>query len=153
MSLKITFRQSQLSTSIPRNVTRVRTHSIKNNFSNHTKTYTLHVRWELTQYITLTRLFILIVSKSICEKIAFEKRLKSYGLRFTFVSFQVLIPPAPIGGRKERGGGGKGKKKTNIRKEVTREWRAKKKALSDFKENPKQYLSSSNNLHYLSEKS
>ena len=49
-------------------------------------------------------------SKSICEKIAFEERLKSYGLRFTFVSFQVLIPPAPIGGRKERGGVGKGKK-------------------------------------------
>ena len=55
-------------------------------------------------------MFILIVSKSICEKIAFEERLKSYGLRFTFVSFQVLIPPAPIGGRKERGGVGKGKK-------------------------------------------
>ena len=55
-------------------------------------------------------MFILIVSKSICEKIAFEKRLKSYGLRFTFVSFQVLIPPAPIGGRKEQGGVGKGKK-------------------------------------------
>ena len=105
MSLKITFRQSQLLTSIPRNVTRVRTHSIKNNFSNRTKTYTLHVRWELTRYITPTRLFILIVKKT-----AFEKRLKSYGLRFTFVSFQVLIPPAPIGGRKERGGVGKGKK-------------------------------------------
>ena len=70
-------------------------------------------------------MFILIVRKSICEKIAFEKRLKSYGLRFTFVSFQVLIPPAPTGGRKEWGGGGKEKKKTNIRKEVTREWRAK----------------------------
>ena len=110
MSLKITFRQSQLSTSIPRNVTRVRTYSIKNNFSNRTKTYTVHVRWELTRYITPTRLFILIVSKSICEKIAFEERLKSYGLRFTFVSFQVLIAPAPIGGRKERGGVGKGKK-------------------------------------------
>ena len=105
------FYQSQLSTSISRNVTRVRTHSIKNNFSNHTKTYTLHLWWLLTQYITLTRLFILIVSKSICEKIAFEERLKSYGLRFTFVSFQVLIPPAPIGGRKERGGVGKGKKR------------------------------------------
>ena len=56
-------------------------------------------------------MFILIVSKSICEKIAFERRLKSYGLRFTYVSFQVLIPPSPIGGRKERGGGGKGKKR------------------------------------------
>ena len=56
-------------------------------------------------------MFILIVSKSICEKIAFEKRLKSYGLRFTFVSFQVLILPVLIGGRKERGGGGKGKKR------------------------------------------
>ena len=57
---------------------------------------------------------ILIVSKSIGEKIAFEERLKSYGLRFTFVSFQVLIPPAPIGGRKERGGGGKGKKRVTF---------------------------------------
>ena len=56
-------------------------------------------------------MYILIVSKSICEKIEFEERLKSYGLRFTFVSFQVLIPPAPIGGRKERGGVGKGKKR------------------------------------------
>ena len=56
-------------------------------------------------------MFILIVSKFIGEKIAFEERLKSYGLRFTFVSFQVLIPPAPIGGKKERGGVGKGKKK------------------------------------------
>ena len=55
-------------------------------------------------------MYILIVSKSIFEKIAFEERLKSYGLRFTFVSFQVLIPPAPIGGRKERAGVGKGKK-------------------------------------------
>ena len=55
-------------------------------------------------------MYILIVSKSICEKIAFEERLKSYGLRFTFVSFQVLIPPSPIGGKKERGGVGKGKK-------------------------------------------
>ena len=109
---------------------------MKNNFANHTKTYTLHLWWLLTQYITLTRLFILIVSKFIGEKIAFEERLKSYGLRFTFVSFKVLIPPAPIGGRKERGGGGKGKKKRNIRKEVTRKWRAKncQTALSDFKE-------------------
>ena len=105
------FYQSQLSTSISRNVTRVRTHSIKNNFSSHTKTYTLHVWWLLTQYITLTRLYILIVSKSICEKIAFEERLKSHGLGSTFVSFQVLIPPAPIGGRKERGGVGKGEKR------------------------------------------
>ena len=56
-------------------------------------------------------MYILIVSKSIGEKIAFEERLKSYGLRLTFVSFQVLIPPAPIGGRKERGGGRKGKKR------------------------------------------
>ena len=97
---------------------------------------------------------MLIVSKSICEKIAFEERLKSYGLRFTFVSFQVLIPPAPIRGRKERGGVGKGKN-SNIRKEVTREWRAKncQTALSDFKERLKQYLSSSNNLQYFSEKS
>ena len=89
------------------------------------------------------------------KKIAFEERLKSYGLRFTFVSFQVLIPPAPIGGRKERGGGGKGKKKTNIRKEVTREWRAKncQTALGDFKESLKQYFSSSNNLRHSSEKS
>ena len=31
--------------------------------------------------------------------------------RFTFVSFQVLILPVLIGGRKERGGGGKGKKR------------------------------------------
>ena len=100
-------------------------------------------------------MFILIVSKSICEKIAFEERLKSYGLRFTFVSFQVLIPPSPIGGRKEWGGGGKGKKKRNIRNEVTREWWAKKcqTALGDFKESPKKYFSSFNNLHYLSEKS
>ena len=59
-------------------------------------------------------MYILIVSKSIGEKIAFEERLKSYGLRFTFVSFQVLIPPAPIGGRKERGGGGKGKKRVTL---------------------------------------
>ena len=56
-------------------------------------------------------MYILIVSKSICEKIAFGERLKSYGLGFTFVSYQVLIPPAPIGGRKEWGGGGKGKKR------------------------------------------
>ena len=49
-------------------------------------------------------MYILIVSKSICEKIEFEERLKSYGLRFTIVSFQVLIPPAPIRGRKEREG-------------------------------------------------
>ena len=56
-------------------------------------------------------MYILIGSKSIFEKIAFEERLKSYGLGSTFVSFQVLIPSAPIGGRKERGGGGKGKKR------------------------------------------
>ena len=55
-------------------------------------------------------MYILIVSKSIFEKNAFEERLKSYGLGSTFVSFQVLIPPAPIGGRKERGGVGKRKK-------------------------------------------
>ena len=55
-------------------------------------------------------MYILIGSKSIFEKIAFEERLKSYGLGSTFVSFQVLIPSAPIGGRKERGGVGKGKK-------------------------------------------
>ena len=67
----------------------------------------------------------LLSENPFAKKIAFEKRLKSYGLRFTFVSFQVLIPPAPTGGRKEWGGGGKEKKKTNIRKEVTREWRAK----------------------------
>ena len=151
----LTFLPISASTSISRNVTRVRTHSMKNNFANHTKTYTLHLWWLLIQYITLTRLFILIVSKFIGEKIAFEERLKSYGLRFTFVSFQVLIPPSPIGGKKERGGGGKGKKKRNIRKEVTREWRAKncQTAWSDFKESPKQYLSSSSNLHYFSEKS
>ena len=59
-------------------------------------------------------MYILIVSKSIGEKIAFEERLKSYGLRFKFVSFQVLIPPAPIGGRKEREGGGKGKKRGTL---------------------------------------
>ena len=70
-------------------------------------------------------MFILIVGKFIGEKIAFEERLRNYGLRFTFVSFQVLIPPSPIGGKKERGGVGKGKK-GNIGKEVTREWRAKK---------------------------
>ena len=52
----------------------------------------------------------LLSANSSAKKIAFEERLKSYGLRFTFVSFQVLIPPAPIGGRKERGGVGKGKK-------------------------------------------
>ena len=53
----------------------------------------------------------LLSANPFAKKIAFEERLNSYGLRFTFVSFQVLIPPSPIGGRKERGGGGKGKKR------------------------------------------
>ena len=62
--------------------------------------------------------------------------------------------PPPLGVRRNGEGVGKGKKR-NIRKEVTREWRAKncQTALSDFKESPKQYLSSSSNLHYFSEKS
>ena len=64
-------------------------------------------------------MYILIVSKSICEKIAFGERLKSYGLRFTFVSYQVLIPPASIGGRKEWGGGGKGKKREILGRRLT----------------------------------
>ena len=64
-------------------------------------------------------MFILIVNKSICEKIAFEERLKSYGLRFTFVSLQVLIPPVPTGGRKEQGGGGKGKKREMAGKKLS----------------------------------
>ena len=63
------------------------------------------------------------------------------------------LPPLLGVGRNERGR--EREKKSNIRKEVTREWRAKncQAALSDFKESPKQYLSSSNNLHYFSEKS
>ena len=67
--------------------------------------------------------------------------------------FWYLPPLLGVGRNGE--GVGKGKKKTNIRKEVTREWRAKncQTALGDFKESPKQYFSSSNNLHYLSEKS
>ena len=56
-------------------------------------------------------MFILIVSKFIGEKIAFEERLKSYGLRFTFVSFQVLIPPAPTGVGRNGEGVGKRKKR------------------------------------------
>ena len=56
----------------------------------------------------------LLSANPFAKKIEFEERLKSYGLRFTFVSFQVLIPPAPIGGRKERGGGGKGKKRVTF---------------------------------------
>ena len=59
-------------------------------------------------------MFILIVSKSICEKIAFEERLKSYG-----TSLQVLIPPVPTGGRKEQGGGGKGKKREMVGKKLS----------------------------------
>ena len=63
------------------------------------------------------------------------------------------LPPLLGVGRNERGW--EREKKSNIRKEVTREWRAKncQTALSDFKESPKQYFSSSNNLHYFSEKS
>ena len=67
--------------------------------------------------------------------------------------FWYLPPLLGVGRNGE--GVGKGKKKTNIRKEVTREWRAKncQTASSDFKESPKQYLSSSNNLRHLSERS
>ena len=67
--------------------------------------------------------------------------------------FWYLPPLLGVGRNGE--GVGKGKKKTNIRKEVTREWRAKncQTALSDFKESLKQYFSSSNNLRHLSEKS
>ena len=63
------------------------------------------------------------------------------------------LPPLLGVGRNERGW--EREKKSNISNEVTREWRAKncQTALSDFKESPKQYLSSSNNLHYFSEKS
>ena len=106
----LTYYQSQLSTSISRNVSRARTHSITNNFSNHTKTYTLHVWWLLTQYITLTRLFILIVSKSIGEKIAFEERLKSYraGSHLFHSKFWYLPPLLGVGRNGE--GVGKGKK-------------------------------------------
>ena len=67
--------------------------------------------------------------------------------------FWYLPPLLGVGRNGE--GVGKGKKKTNIRKEVTREWRAKncQTALGDFKESLKQYFSSSNNLRHLSEKS
>ena len=61
----------------------------------------------------------------------------------------------PLLGVGRNGRGWEREKKSNIRKEVTREWRAKncQTALSDFKERPKQYLSSSINLQYFSEKS
>ena len=61
----------------------------------------------------------------------------------------------PLLGVGRNGEGWEREKKGNIGKEVTREWRAKKcqTALGDFKESPKKYFSSSNNLHYLSEKS
>ena len=61
----------------------------------------------------------------------------------------------PLLGVEGNGEGWEREKKRNIRKEVTREWRAKncQTALSDFKESLKQYFSSSNNLRHLSEKS
>ena len=61
----------------------------------------------------------------------------------------------PYWGQEGTGRGWEREKKRNIRKEVTLEWPAKncQKALSDFKESPKQYLSSSNDMHYFSEKS
>ena len=61
----------------------------------------------------------------------------------------------PLLGVGRNGEGWEREKKRNIRKEVTREWRAKncQTALSDFKESLKQYFSSSNNLRHLSEKS
>ena len=61
----------------------------------------------------------------------------------------------PLLGVGRNGEGWEREKKRNIRKEVTREWRAKncQTALSDFKESLKQYISSSNNLRHLSEKS
>ena len=61
----------------------------------------------------------------------------------------------PLLGVGRNGEGWEREKKGNIGKEVTREWRAKKcqTALGDFKESSKQYLSSSSNLHYFSEKS
>ena len=98
----------------------------------------------------------LLSANSSAKKIAFEERLKSYGLRFTFVSFQVLIPPSPIGGRKERGGGGKGKKREILGGRLSEnggQTTVRQTALSDFKESLKQYISSSNNLRHLSEKS
>ena len=98
----------------------------------------------------------LLSANPFAKKIAFEERLKSYGLRFTFVSFQVLTPPSPIGGRKERGGGGKGKKREILRGRLLEnggQTTVRQTALSDFKESLKQYISSSNNLCHLSEKS
>lgn len=61
----------------------------------------------------------------------------------------------PLLGVGRNGEGWEREKKRNIRKEVTREWRAKncQTASSDFKESLKQYFSSSNNLRHLSEKS
>ena len=74
-------------------------------------------------------------------------------LNTLFAPLAGYLPPLLGVGR--NGEGWEREKKSNIRKEVTREWRAKncQTALSDFKESPKQYLSSSNNLHYFSEKS
>ena len=61
----------------------------------------------------------------------------------------------PLLGVRRNGEGWEREKKRNIRKEVTREWRAKncQTASSDFKESLKQYFSSSNDLRHLSEKS
>ena len=93
-------------------------------------------------------------SKSICEKIAFEERLKSYraGSHLFHSKFWYLPPLLGVG---RNGEGWEREKKRNIRKEVTREWRAKncQKALSDFKESLKQYFSRFNNLRHSSEKS
>ena len=74
------------------------------------------------------------------------------GSHLFYSKFWYLPPLLGVG---RNGEGWEREKKRNIRKEVTREWRAKncQTASSDFKESLKQYFSSSNNLRHLSEKS